>query len=195
MHAVAERPAVVAGLRRRRATPSRIAISSTASTPSRKRIENENPKATAARRRPSRRARVSTSAQAGAHLDDRRRISSIGRRLSRSVAQLRELELGVEHQVRVAQAQRDLDVLVVVEVGGARELVGPLVVAGLRSRVATARSAGGRSRSRRGRARRRSASPRRCVLRASAAISVASAVSTSRRAITSGRRRPCRGRP
>ena len=102
--------------------PSRIAISSTASTPSRKRIENEKPNAIARRgdallgqlavdveRAPRGRRRVSA------------RIWPIERAVADVVAQRRELELGVEHEVRVAQAQRDLDELEVVEVGAARE--------------------------------------------------------------------------
>ena len=48
------------------------------------------------------------------------------------VAELGERELEVEHEVRVAQAQRQLRELEVVEVRLAREVVAPLAVAGLR---------------------------------------------------------------
>ena len=54
-----------------------------------------------------------------------------GRAVADVVAQLRVLELRVDHQVRVAQAQRDLDELEVVEVGGARERVRLVAVPGL----------------------------------------------------------------
>ena len=62
------------------------------------------------RRRAARRA----DRRARAHVVD-------GRAVADPVAHLGERELGVEHEVRVAQAQRDLDELEVVEVGGARQ--------------------------------------------------------------------------
>ena len=45
---------------------------------------------------------------------------------------VRERELDVEHEVRIAKAKRDLRVLEVVEVRLPREVVGALSVAGLR---------------------------------------------------------------
>ena len=65
----------------------------------------------------------------------------VDRRRRGSVAQLGERELGVEHEVRVAQAQRDLDELEVVEVGGAGQLVGLVGVARLVGLSASATSA------------------------------------------------------
>ena len=74
----------------------------------------------------------STSTQSGADLGGTHPDLRERRTVADPVAELREAELQVEHEVRVAQAQRHLRQLEVVEVGGPGEVVGTIAVARLR---------------------------------------------------------------
>jgi hypothetical protein len=105
-------------------------MSRTASTPSRKRIENEKPNATRGGDALARQRAVDVD-ERGPHRGGVRADLRHRRAVADVVAQRGVLELGVEHEVRVAQAQRDLDELEVVEVGLLRQRVGAVAVARL----------------------------------------------------------------
>ena len=99
-------------------------MSRTASTPSRKRIVNEKPNASAGAARPLAASSRSTSSRCPRRATVLVADVGHGRAVADPAAQLGEGELGVEDEVGVAQPQRDLDALEVVEVGVAGQAVG-----------------------------------------------------------------------
>ena len=129
--------------------------------PSRNRIENEKPNAIAGAATPFVGEHTVRCDQPLADVGDVAPDVGQRRAVADVVAHRCELELGVEHLVRIPQAHRDLHELVVVQVGGAGEPVRALAVAVLDGLERSGPPAPTPCRSPRARAPGRSAPPRR----------------------------------
>ena len=132
-HARRERPPVAAGAAgAQRAEEDRD--QEHASTPSRNRIVNAKTNASSGAANP---CRPVSGRRPPAPSGSRRHSTRISESDAPSRIPFRsfaKLELQVEHEVRVAEAERHLGQLEVVEVGRPREVVGTIAVAGLRRR-------------------------------------------------------------